>query len=120
VSPKRERLQIFLKRLQAAAAARSADEAFSLLCKILNAVEDEFSEVPYNPLLWRSDGRMYPPQESSRASVQNRPSLRRYRSVAHRTFIGQNGAIRIETLEGEILLDKPGEDGRKAHDLDAG
>jgi len=61
---------------------------------------------------------MYGPREDSRRSVPGQPSVARYRSAAHNTHIGQNGSIRIETLEREVLLDKPGSDGRKAGELD--
>jgi hypothetical protein len=117
---KKQRFEIFLNRLNAAKAAASADEALQLLATILNAVEDEFSSIPYNPELWQGDGRMYPPQEDNRRQVPGHPSLRRYRSAQHNTFIGSNGSIRIETCASkpEILLDKPGSDGRKTGDLD--
>ena len=62
---------------------------------------------------------MYPPREDSRARFRERPSLRKYRNKGHCNYIGLNGSIRIETLEAVILLDKPGKDGRKTHDLDA-
>lgn len=116
---KAKRLQEFLKRLQAAPPANSTAEAINLLAQTLNVVEDEFSGVPYRPQNWRADGRMYPPQEDSRVKFPERPSLRKYRSKGHYDYIGLNGSIRIETLEAEILLDKPGQDGRKTHDLDA-
>jgi hypothetical protein len=119
VLPKRERLRIFLERLKSALPVNSADEALTLLSSILNAVEDEFSGVPSNPSLWKTDGRMYPPQEDCRRNVPNRPSLRRYRSVSHNTFIGLNGSIRIEALDRKALLDKAGGDGRRAYALDA-
>lgn len=82
-------------------------------------LEDEFSGVPFRPENWRTDGRMYPPQEDSRMKCPEHPSLRKYRNKGHYNFIGSNGSIRIETLNAEILLDKPGQDGREAHDLDA-
>ena len=118
---KNERLQIFLKRLKSAKCAESADDALRLLSTILNAVEDEFSDIPYNPQSWKGDGRLYPPQEDNRRQVPGHPSLCRYRSAKHNTFIGVNGSIRIETCdpEREILLEKPGCDGRKTHVLDA-
>ena len=93
---KRERLRIFLERMNAAAPADSADQAFILLSKTLNIVEDEFSGVSYNPLLWQNDGRMYPPLEHNYRSVARRRDLRRYRSVKHDIYIGGNGSVRID------------------------
>lgn len=111
-------MEIFLERLRVAAPANSAEEAFGLLANTLNAVEDEFSGIPYSPEQWKSDGRMYPPQEDSQRKCPKKPSLRKYRSKAHYDFIGINGSIRIETLEGKVLLDKSGSDGRSAYELD--
>ena len=62
---------------------------------------------------------MYAPRDDNRRSVPGQPSVTRYRSVAHNTYFGQNGAIRIETVEREVLLDKAGADGRKTSELDA-
>jgi hypothetical protein len=61
---------------------------------------------------------MYPPREDSRRKCPEKPSLRKYRSKGHYDFIGLNGSIRIETLEGEVILDKCGADGRGADELD--
>jgi len=109
---------MFLQRLKVAPPATSADEALDLLALTLNAVEDEHSGVEYTPKPWKDDGRMYPPQEDNRRAVPDRPSLRRYRSAKHNTFIGSNGSIQIQDLDGKVMLDKPGRDGRKTHDLD--
>ncbi len=118
---KKERFRIFLRRLKAAKCAASAGEALNLLSAVLNAVEDEFSGVSHNPQSWEDDGRMYPPLEDNRHQVPGCPSLCRYRSANHNTFVGLNGSILIETCdqERETLLDKPGWDGRKTHDLEA-
>jgi len=114
---KKQRLQIFLDRLAAASAASSEGEARSLLERVLNQVEDEFSGIPFNPLLPTSDGRMYSPRDDNRRAVPGQPLLIRYRSAAHNTYFGQNGSIRIETLEKDVILDKPGADGRRTEDL---
>jgi hypothetical protein len=119
VRSKKQRIRIFIERLEAAPKATSAEEALVLLGNVLNGVEDESSGVPFNPSLWESDGRMYPPQEGSRRQIQGTAFLWQYRSVGHQTFIGENGSIRIETLNGKMLLDKPGADGRKTRDLNA-
>ena len=55
-------------------------------------------------------------KEDSCVKFPERPSLRKYRNKGHYNYIGLNGSIRIETLEGEVLLDKPGQDGRKTRD----
>jgi hypothetical protein len=117
VISKAKRLQTFLHRLEAASPASSAEEAFTLLAETLRTVEDELSGVPDRPELWKTDGRMYPPQEDSRVKNTERPWLRKYRNKGHYDFIGQNGSIRIETLDGVLLLDKPGYDGLKTHDI---
>jgi hypothetical protein len=119
VPSKAKRLQEFLERLEAAPPASSADEALGLIVSVLNAVEDELSGVPFRPENWRTDGRLYPPQEDARVKCPERPSLRKYRSKGHYNYIGLNGSIRIETLEAGVLLDKPGQDGRRTHELDA-
>lgn len=119
--PKQERFQIFLRRLKSAKCDASAEDALHLLSTILNAVEDEFSDIPHKAQSWQDDGRMYPPQEDNRRQVAGHPSLRRYRSAKHNTFIGLNGSIRIATCEPkpQIRLEKPGCDGRKTHVLNA-
>ena len=109
---------MFFERLEAAPPASTAGEALDLLARTLTAVEDEFSGIPFRPELSQTDGRMYPPQEDSRVKCPGKLSLRKYRSKGHYDFFGLNGSIRIETLDAEILLDKPGQDGRKAGELE--
>ena len=107
-----ERFAEFLARLGAAPAAASFDEAFRQLGDILNAVEDELTSIPSDPANWQNDGRMYPPQPDSRRAVPGRPDLARFRSKAHNTLIGANGAIEIRDLAGRAILAKSGADGR--------
>ncbi|HEX3578437.1 MAG TPA: hypothetical protein VHY33_07725 [Thermoanaerobaculia bacterium] len=108
---KAQRLAEFLRRLRWAAPASNAVEAFELIAHTLNAVEDEFSGTPFDPSAWQTDGRLYPPQIDSKRVVPGRPDVTRYRSRSHNTFIAENGAIEIQTIDGAVLLSKPGADG---------
>lgn len=107
---KEERLQEFLRRLDAAPPAKDAEEAFALVVKTLNSVEDELTSIPYNPDLWMDDGRMYPPQPDN-ARDDPLPEVVRYRSKGHNTRIHSTGAIRIEKVGGECLLSKSAHSG---------
>lgn len=112
VVSKRDRLQEFYRRLMEAPRAATLDEALGQLTAILNAVEDELAGVPNNPGNWRHDGRIYPPERDSMRASPARPGVTRFRSLAHNTYIGANGAIEIVSLDGTVELRKPGADGR--------
>ena len=61
-----QRLAILYERLQAAPAAKTAEQAFALICRTLEAVEAEFCPVPpTSPAPKSFDGRMYLPQMDS-------------------------------------------------------
>jgi hypothetical protein len=79
-----------------------------LLASTLNAVEDEFTNIPFDPSKWETDGRMYPPQPDSLRQVDGHPELRKYRNRNHYTIIGDDGSIQIEK-GGQCLLIKPGQ-----------
>ncbi len=111
-----KRIQEFIKRLNNVQACSSGEEAFEMLAKVLNEVEDEFSSIPYSPHLWMTDGRMYSPQEDSRRTTGN-PDVIRYRNKGHNTFIGDNGSIKIVELRGKVIVNKAGLDGRKVDEL---
>jgi hypothetical protein len=108
-----ERVKEFLRRLAAAAPASDHDEAMGQVANILNEVEDEMTSIPYDPTFPLNDGRMYPPQTDSKKIVPGRTDVTRYRSKGHSTLIGDQGAIRIIDHDSEeVVLDKPGADGR--------
>jgi hypothetical protein len=112
---KAKRFTEFLNRLRAAPATVSSQEAFELIARTLNAVEDEFSSIPFDPSRWLDDGRMYPAQADSARFDPARPDLVRYRSRMHNTWISVDGAIRIDEVNGPCLLNKPGQNG---HSID--
>lgn len=113
---KAERLEEFYSRLRLARPAKIFEEAYELICSTLNAVEDELTDSPYDPERWQEDGRLYPPFDDSFREVPGHPRLRRFRSLAHNTYIGDNGAIEIRNLAGEVELEKPGADGKRIWD----
>ena len=113
---KSERLRELFRRLAAAPPATTADEARELLARILMQVENDLTEIPNIPENWRTDGRMYPPQDDSRREVAGWPAVTRYRSLWHNTYIAQNGAIEIAAVDGEVLLSKAGANGRHVWD----
>jgi hypothetical protein len=119
---KGERLAVFFQRLQGREPAASHSEAMALLVVTLNAVEDEFSGVAYNPEEPGTDGRMYPPNERFRYTKWERPGVSCYRQVAHATFVADNGAVeirlRVGSELGRIIFEKQGKDGRKVSDYD--
>jgi hypothetical protein len=123
VLPKSQRLLLFLDRLRDAESAVDHDAAMALLSSTLNGVEDEFSGVPYNPEEPGTDGRMYPPTERFRFPGWGHPGVRCYRQVAHATFVADNGAIQIHGRKGnelrQLLIEKPGSDGRRVSDYDS-
>jgi hypothetical protein len=51
-------------------------------------------------------------------SVRGKPRLKRLRSVAHETYIGDNGCIEIRLVSTKVtVFTKPGADGFSVKDL---
>ncbi len=118
-----QRLELFFHEIRARERAANHDEAMALISSTLNAVEDKFSGIPYNPDQRRTDGRMYPPDERWRYRNWERLGIRCYRQFAHATFIADNGAIEIRSRTGdelnEISFETEGKNGRKVSDYDS-
>jgi hypothetical protein len=55
---------------------------------------------------------MYPAQDDAIVDVPGHPTVTCFRHRAHRTFIGANGSLEIQKLNGDVLLSKFGADGR--------
>jgi hypothetical protein len=49
--------------------------------------------------------------------VAGHPYVKRFRSRQHVTFIGDNGAIEIQSQHGDTILSKPGSDGQSIAQL---
>ena len=118
MATRRERLDEFFRRLQSAPAARSFDEGFGRLSRILNEVEDELSGIEYNLQTAAADGRMYPPTWKNTRRHPTRPMLYILLSRGHVMMVAKNGAMEIsERVAGRRVFDRPGEDGRRVDDL---
>ena len=111
-------------RLSEAPAARSYQEARQQVESILNAVEDELTDIPFNLDASQSDGRMYPPLDDNEKKAGH-SGFRRFRTKAQNLLYGTNGAIRIHRLSpttedwiaGVVIFDKAGLDGRRIQEL---
>lgn len=110
---KKGRLLLFYQQLRQAPAASTHEEAYALICKTLDAVEDEHSGVPKNPDNWQTDGRLYPPQPDRSYAVDGFPDVVRYKSFGHNTYIASNGAIEVKIVAtNEVDFAKPGANGK--------
>jgi hypothetical protein len=112
VPTKGERLAEIFRRMAEAPPCSSADDAYRLLCETIDAVEDEWTDTPNEPVNYKVDGRIYPPQDDRRYPVQGRSDLARYGSKGHNTFIRDNGAITIVLRNGVVVFNKSGADGQ--------
>src|SRR5436305_755356 len=91
-----ERLREFYRRLAAAPAVRTADEALALVSQTLDAVEDELSGIPKRvppPPKNEFDGRMYPPEEESIRRREDGGLT--FRTRMHRVDLSAGGTVII-------------------------
>jgi hypothetical protein len=113
---RKERLEEFMRRLESAPPASTFNEAYELVCKTINAVEDELTTIPFNPEVARdqsrTDGRMYPPQLDNMRVVPDRDDVKRFRTRGHNTLIANNGAIQIWDITNVLIFSKNGADGK--------
>ena len=110
---KEERLIEVFRRLDGLPPAANAKEIRSQLEATLNTVEDEMTEIPFDPDAWPTDGRMYPFRDDSMRDVPGRSDVKRYRSLAHNTFIANNGAIEVvRVFDEKVIFVKVGANGK--------
>jgi hypothetical protein len=117
VPPKSVRVRELFSRLERHRPFSSFEEAYAGLVAVLEALEDELSGAPNNPQNWRTDGRLYPPQQDNWFRVPGHPGVVRMRTRSHNVYIAANGAMEARSTTSDLLdLDKPGSDGRKVWD----
>jgi len=98
-----KRLAVFFQRLEAAPAASTAGEAMSLVCRLMEQVEDELCSLPREePPPLRFTGRMYAPRPDRMRSLEDGGLVADARH--HRIYRRPDGAIRIELVPAGITL----------------
>src|SRR5205085_9113100 len=91
------------QRLRTAPAAKSAEEAFGLICRTLEEVENEFCPVPKkHPPPRGFDGRMYLPQRDRIEFIEDGAWWIETRR--HRIRIERGGSFRIFHVVGDEAL----------------
>jgi hypothetical protein len=105
-----ERLAEFYRRLGAAPAFSTSEEAFLRTCQLLEQVEDEFSGVPKQippPGPGATDGRMYVPEPDF--IVRSATGEIRAITRGHIVVITRDGAITITHRHSkQVEFQKPG------------
>jgi hypothetical protein len=87
-----ERLAVFYERLRTAPPAATAEEALTLICRVLEEVENEFSPMPkQSPPPRTFDGRMYLPQSDNIVKASDNSMWIKTRH--HRVRIDPSGAF---------------------------
>jgi hypothetical protein len=115
-APKDQRLGELFRRLAESPACSDFESAYGLICSVLNSVEDQLTSVPYAPENWQTDGRLYPPQLDNIRDVPEHPRVKRFRSVAHNTYISDDGAMEIWHIRGKVLFSKLSVNGKGVWD----
>lgn len=116
--PKAQRLQEVYRRLAQAPAAGTFTGMRDQLNEMLNAVEDQLTNIPYDPRCWETDGRLYPVQDDNVYDVEGHPRVTLLRARRSMIYIGDNGAIEVhDVVSGAVQFSKPGLDGRRVWEL---
>ena len=106
-----ERFAVFLDRLAAALPATNEQDALRIIGEVMNAVEDEMTDIPFDPSQWEVDGRMYPPQVDKRSPMAGMPGLYRYKTRRHWVIISDRGDVAIvHSVTKQTIFSAPGKD----------
>lgn len=121
IPSKLERLTEIFRRIGDAQLCSTFDEAYQLLCRTMDEVEDELTPYPNEPDRWMQLDRLFPPQMDRMSSVKG-CDIKRFDSRRHVTYIADNGAMEVRSLrvvDGEVKVHftKTGNDGRSVSDV---
>jgi hypothetical protein len=109
-----------VRRFSRAAPFSNGVDARIAFARVLRDVENEHSGILEDPnahLAVTSDGRMYPPDDRF-AFHSGSDRISAFGHRGHRTFFGDNGAVRIERRSnGATEIDIAGADGKTIADL---
>lgn len=104
-----------------AALCSTFQEAYDLLCRTMDEVEDELTPYPNEPDRWMELPRLFPPQMDRMSSVAG-SDVKRFDSLGHVTYVASNGSMEIRSLrivEGVINVHftMKGSDGKSVCDI---
>ena len=97
VPTKGERLAEIFRRIGHARPCSTFQEAYELLCRTMDEVEDELTPYPNEPDRWMELPRLFPPQMDRMSSVPG-CDVKRFDSLRHVTYVAENGAMEVRSL----------------------
>jgi|SRR6185436_15773576 len=110
---KRRQVEELYRRLEAAKAAKTDEEAFSLIAQLMREIGDQLTDDPYDPSKWKEHDRIYPPQLDREDIPSGIEGARLFQTVAHQVIVGRNGAITMRKKRSfEVEFVKAGHDGQ--------
>jgi len=121
IPPKVDRLAEIFRRTGESPPCSTFQEAFELLCRTMDEVEDELTPYPNEPDRWMELPRLFPPQMDRMSSVPG-CDMKRFDNLRHVTYVADNGAMEVRSLrvvKGAINVHftKRGSDGRSVCDV---
>jgi hypothetical protein len=102
--PKGCRLEVFFARMARHRPFTSFGDADQGITTILEAVEDELTDIPNDPSTRGEDGRLYPPQPDSWRTDTRYRHVTRMRAKLHNIFVSASGAVEIRPVGSDVIL----------------
>jgi|GEM_PF-2658772 len=121
IPAKVDRLAEIFRRIGDSPPCSTFQEAFELLCRTMDEVEDALTPYPNEPDRWMELPRLFPPQMDRMSSVPE-CDVKRFDSLRHVTYVANNGAMEVRSLRVvkgviNVHFTKRGSDGRCVCDV---